>query len=121
MQILTTTKSSIIIVFIAEIIFIIMMTPTTRYSVKAFYLAKTCADLPFQVSIIDMIMMATMNNNDDYHGHCVTVVFIFKCIYQIIFPLIYVLIVYFMTAQPLDPARYLTSFLDALASLDFKV
>ena len=104
------TKSSIIIVFIAEIIFIIMMTSTPRYSVKAFYLAKTCADLPFQVRIIDMIMMATMNDNDDYHGHCVTVVFIFKCIYQIIFPLIYVLIVYFMTAQPLDPARYLTSF-----------
>ena len=26
-------------------------------------------------------------------------------LYQIIFPLIYVLIVYFMTAQPLDPAR----------------
>ena len=47
---------------------------------------------------------------DDYDGHCVTVIFLFKCIYQIIFPLIYVLIVYFMTAQPLDPARYLTSF-----------
>ena len=31
------------------------------------------------------------------------VVIIFPC--QIIFPLIYVLIVYFMTAQPLDPAR----------------
>ena len=30
-------------------------------------------------------------------------VIIFPC--QIIFPLIYVLIVYFMTAQPLDPAR----------------
>ena len=113
------TKSSLIIFFIAEIIF--MMTPTPRYSVKAFYLAKTCADLPFQVRIIDMIMMATMNDSNDYHGHCVTVVFIFKCKYQIIFPLIYVLIVYFMTAQPLDPARYLTSFLDALASLDFKV
>ena len=110
MQILTTTKSSIIIVFIAEIIFIIMMTSTHRYSVKAFYLAKTCADLPFQVSIIDMIMMAAKKVNDDYHGRYVPVVFIYKCIYQIIFPLIYVLIVYFMTAQPLDPARYLTYF-----------
>ena len=104
------TKSSLIIVFIAEIIFIIMMTSTHRYSVKAFYLAKTCADLPFQVSIIDMIMMAAKKVNDDYHGRYVPVVFIYKCIYQIIFPLIYVLIVYFMTAQPLDPARYLTSF-----------
>ena len=100
------TKSSVIIVFNVSIIFIIMMTSTPRYSVKAFYLAKTCADLPFQVSIIDMIMMATLKANDNYHGHYVVVVLLFKCIYQIIFPLIYVLIVYFMTAQPMDPARY---------------
>ena len=40
-----------------------------------------------------MIMMATLKDNDNYHGHNVIVVLLFKCIYQIIFPLIYVLIV----------------------------
>ena len=70
---------------------------------KAFYLAKTCADLPFQVvmmmiivTLMMMVMMVMMMVET-------VVVIIFPC--QIIFPLIYVLIVYFMTAQPLDPAR----------------
>ena len=77
---------------------------------KAFYLAKTCADLPFQVvmmmmgiivMVVMMIMMVTLMMM--VMMVVTMMVIIFPC--QIIFPLIYVLIVYFMTAQPLDPAR----------------
>ena len=42
------------------------------YSMKSYYIAKSMADLPF----------------------------------QIIYPLIFIVIVYFLTAQPLDPLRF---------------
>ena len=69
---------------------------------KAFYLAKTCADLPFQVVMMMMRIIVTLMMTVMMMVEMVVVI-IFPC--QIIFPLIYVLIVYFMTAQPLDPAR----------------
>ena len=69
---------------------------------KAFYLAKTCADLPFQVVMMMMRIIVTLMMMVMMMVEMVVVI-IFPC--QIIFPLIYVLIVYFMTAQPLDPAR----------------
>ena len=74
---------------------------------KAFYLAKTCADLPFQVEMMMVVVVTTMLMMmvmmTMMRIIVMMVVIIFPC--QIIFPLIYVLIVYFMTAQPLDPAR----------------
>ena len=72
---------------------------------KAFYLAKTCADLPFQVVMMMMRIIVTLMMMVMMVMMMVETVgvIIFPC--QIIFPLIYVLIVYFMTAQPLDPAR----------------
>lgn len=62
------------------------------YSIKSYFISKTFADIPCQV-IINLTLSLTSN--------------MLKLIYfQIIFPLFYCAIVYFMTGQPNEVERF---------------
>ena len=64
------------------------------YSLKAYYLARTVADIPFQVK---MILNFQFNSNINS---------VLKRVGQIVFPTVYTTIVYFMSDQPLDVMRF---------------
>ncbi len=65
------------------------------YSLKAYYLAKTVADLPFQVSSLKFHIFYKLFK----------LILIFFLL-QLVFPTVYVIIVYFMSDQPHDPMRF---------------
>lgn len=61
------------------------------YTLKAYYLSRTMADLPFQVCLLVYARLA------------------YSCLhftFQIVYPSIYIVIVYFMTGQPLVASRF---------------
>lgn len=76
------------------------------YSLKAYYFAKTLADIPFQVSLF---------------------IFMFRiieiCLLQIALTCCYVMGVYYLTSQPLEASRFamvlLIAVLTALVSQSF--
>ena len=100
------------------------------YSVKAYYLAKTMADMPFQVSpchrygersqscAAKFLKSVSFSSSNDIHFHSELfwrtilskmenyVNKVFWCLFQIIFPLVYGSIVYWMTSQPSDFSRF---------------
>lgn len=65
------------------------------YSLKAYYLAKTVADLPFQVCVH---LFSYFYQQLKCHDLIVSI--------QIVFPTVYVVIVYFMSDQPCEPMRF---------------
>ncbi|KAG5308861.1 ABCG4 protein, partial [Acromyrmex insinuator] len=68
------------------------------YSVKAFYLARTLADLPFQVSTIYGLRCPIRARHiDSCDGKLL----------QMMYSIAYVMIVYFITSQPLETERFL--------------
>ena len=67
------------------------------YSLKAFYLARTLADLPFQVSTRIRQSYSSLNFNMLFTSELL----------QVIYSTAYVMIVYFMTSQPLEVERFL--------------
>lgn len=71
------------------------------YSVKAYYIARTLADVPFQVSAILSIKRT-------YNFDVRTFRFIhLSSFLQIVYSIAYVIIVYFMTSQPLETNRFM--------------
>lgn len=68
------------------------------YSVKAFYFARTLADLPFQVSIIYAFQLRS-NGITTYIRNIKLL--------QMVYSIAYVIIVYFLTSQPLETQRFL--------------
>lgn len=67
------------------------------YSVKAFYFARTLADLPFQVSTI-----YTLQLRPDASRLMRNIKLL-----QMVYSIAYVMIVYFITSQPLETQRFL--------------
>lgn len=65
------------------------------YSLKAFYFAKTLADLPFQV-MCRSVLHAVKNKLNIYFT---------KSYRQILFSSVYVIVVYYLTSQPMEAKR----------------
>ena len=61
------------------------------YSLKAFYFAKTLADLPFQVSWTQLDLDPNRSS--------------ISTSFQILFSSVYVIVVYYLTSQPMEPKR----------------
>lgn len=70
------------------------------YSVKAFYFARTLADLPFQVSTICHTPCSIKVKCIATHAQYIKLL-------QMVYSIAYVMIVYFITSQPLEMERFL--------------
>lgn len=78
------------------------------YSLKAYYLAITISDIPFQVRKKKYVLWLSEKSENlyIYINYIIILIYIFYCFLQAIFCIIYVTIVYFMTSQPTDIMRF---------------